>query len=125
MSTPTVTINEAPSAQLVQAAAKQVVISDAKGRAITLSRPGVLAQFRLIESVGPETAKNEVYMGMVLPLIFVTDIDGEPVFQPANKLQLEALIQRLGDDGVEAVHKGVTEHFGARDPEADKAALKK
>jgi hypothetical protein len=125
MSTPTVTINEAPSAQLVQAAAKQVVISDAKGRSITLSRPGVLAQFRLIESVGPETAKNEVYMGMVLPLIFVTDIDGEPVFQPANKLQLEALIQRLGDEGVEAVHKGVAEHFGARDPEADKAALKK
>lgn len=119
-----VTINEsAPSAQLIAKAIAETVITDARGRSIKLKKPGVLAQYRLIEILG-ETAKNQVYMGMVLPLIFVAEIDGDPVFQPSRKSEVEALIQRLDEDGIAAVMAGVNEHFGASDPEADKAALK-
>lgn len=114
-----VTLNETPSAQLVKKATAEVVVVDVRGRSITLKKPGVLAQFRLVEILG-DAAKNEVYMGMVLPLIFIAAIDGELVPQPVNKLQVEGLIQRLDEDGINAVMAGVQEHFGRVDPEGSK-----
>jgi hypothetical protein len=120
-----VSLIDTPSQQAIAKAAQEFVVEDARGRRITLKKPAVLAQYRLIEVAG-ETAKNEVYMGMVLPLIFVTAIDEEAVYQPTTKLQLEALITRLDEDGIEAVMKGCKAHFGASvDPEVDKAAIKK
>jgi len=113
------TLNETPSAQLVQKATAEVVVVDARGRSIVLKKPGVLAQFRLVEVLG-NAAKNEVYMGMVLPLIFIASIDGDELAQPTTKLQVEALIQRLDEDGINAVMTGVQEHFGRVDPEESK-----
>jgi hypothetical protein len=119
-----VTLVDSPRAQVLAKAAVEVTVTDARGRNITLKKPGVLAQYRIIEVAG-ESAKNEVYMSMVLPLIFVTSIDGDLVLQPTTKLQLEALITRLDEDGIETVIKGVRDSFGASDPEVDKAAIKK
>jgi hypothetical protein len=119
-----VTLVDSPRAQVLAKAAVEVTVTDARGRNITLKKPGVLAQYRIIEVAG-ESAKNEVYMSMVLPLIFVTSIDGDLVLQPTTKLQLEALISRLDEDGIETVIKGVRDSFGASDPEVDKAAIKK
>jgi hypothetical protein len=118
-----VTVNPSPSQQVVAAAQAEVIIPDAKGRKITLRKPGVLAQYRLVEAVG-DSASNEVYMRMVLPLIFVSAIDGDPVYPPNKKSEVEAIIQRLDEHGITAVSDGVQQHFGARDPEGDKAALK-
>lgn len=112
-----------PSAEIVAKALAVTEITDERGRVITLKKPGVLAQYRLIEILG-DSAKNEVYMGMVLPLIFVSAIDGDAVAMPTNKREVEALIQRLDEEGVAAVVNGVQEHFGQTDPEKDKAALK-
>jgi hypothetical protein len=131
MSEPKVTINkdakpaaETPSQQLVAKANASVVIPDPRGRLIELKKPGVLAQFRLIEILG-ETAKNQVYTQMVLPLLYISNIDGDPVYQPASKAELEALIQRLDEDGVAAVHLGVQENFfTAADPDTTKAQVK-
>jgi hypothetical protein len=116
------TVHDTPSEQALAKAAESFKLTDDKG-SIVIKSPGVLAQYRLIEVCG-ESAKNEVYMGMVLPLIYVVEIDGDAVAQPANKLQLEALIARL-DTRVETVIAGVAKHFGKPDPEADKAAVKK
>lgn len=112
-----------PSEMAISKAHQEAVVTDAKGRTIKLKRPGVLAQYRLIEVLG-ETAQNRVYMAMVLPLIFVIEIDGDYVFFPAKKSEVEALIQRLDHEGIEAVMNGVKDNFGESDPEADKAALK-
>lgn len=112
-----------PSAQVIAQANAEVIVTDASDRTIKLKKPGVLAQYRLIDALG-ESAKNRVYTSMVLPLIFVAEIDGEPVSVPNTKLEIEALIQRLDEAGINAVNKGVAEHFGGGDPEADKAALK-
>ncbi len=119
-----VTVHETPTEQVLAEAASTVSIRDAQGRVIVLKKPGILAQYRIIEVAG-ESSKNEVYMRMVLPLIYVTELDGIPISQPANKLQLESLIQRLDESGVEAVMKGVGENFGSVDPEGDKSAVKK
>jgi hypothetical protein len=128
----TLTVNESPagataatpSAQVVAKQMAEVVVTDTAGRTIKLKKPGVLTQFRLVEMMG-DSAKNQVYMGMILPIIYVTSIDGDPVFTPTSKMQVEALIQRLDEHGVEAVMAGVTANFGGADPEADKEALKK
>ena len=117
-------VKETPSEQLIKQAAAEVVVTDAAGRKITLKKPGVLAQYRLIEILG-DSAKNEVYMGMVLPLIYVSAIGEHPVIQPASKREVEALISRLDEEGINAVMQGVQENFGRTDPEADKEALKK
>lgn len=118
-----VTVNQTPSAQVIAKATESTETTDARGRVITMRKPGVLAQYRLVEILG-DTAKNEVYMGMVLPLMFVTAIDGEAVLPFARKSEVEALIQRLDEDGILAVADAVTKNYGKPDPEADRAALK-
>jgi hypothetical protein len=120
-----VTLVDSPRAEVLAKAAVEVTVTDTRGRNITLKKPGVLAQYRIIEVAGGEAAKNEVWMGMVIPLIFVTSIDGDPVLQPTSRLQLDALIQRLDEDGLDAVMKGVREYFRGSEPEVDKAAIKK
>jgi hypothetical protein len=122
MTTKILTVNDTPSAQVISKATASEVIKDEKGRSITLQKPGPLPQFRLIEAIG-ESAKNDVYVRMTLPLLYVKDIDGEPVEPLTKKGHVEALIQRLDDHGIAAVMKGVDERFGARDPEQDKAVL--
>lgn len=120
----TVTMNETPTEQVMAKALATVSVTDKLGRVIALRKPGILAQYRIVEVAG-ESAKNDVYMRMILPLIYVTAIDGDPITQPANKMQLEALIQRLDEHGVEAVLEGAVKNFGEQDPDADKAAVKK
>ena len=116
-------IETGPAAQVIAQANAAFVVTDARGREITLKKAGVLAQFRLIEALG-DTAKNEVYVRMAMPLLFVADIDGDPVLPMTRKAEVEALIQRLDDEGIAAVHEGVQAHFGQRNtPEEDKAAL--
>lgn len=112
-----------PTEQIIAKAAAEVVITDARGRSITLRKPGVLAQFRLVEALG-DTARNEVYMGMVMPLLYIASIDGEPAFPPTRKSEVEALIQQLDEDGISAISEAVFENFGKSNPDAEKAALK-
>lgn len=118
-----VTGEGSPSQQVIAKAVQEVNVTDSRGRVITLKKPGPLAQYRLVEAIG-DSAKNEVYMGMILPMIFISKIDGDPVLLPNTKAQVEALIQRLDDEGIDAVMRGVQEHFGKVDPEKDKEALK-
>lgn len=117
-------VSMTPSQQVVAAAAAVVEIKDVKGRQITLKKPGVLAQFRLVEVLGGATASNQAYMGMVFPLIYVSAIDGDVVHLPKSKLEVEALIQRLDEEGVQAVHTAVQESFGGAPGADEKATLK-
>lgn len=113
-----------PSQMAIAKASATVQVTDRRGRLITLKKPGVLAQFRLIEALG-DTAKNETYLAWAMPIIFVVDIDGEPVFPAVRKSEVEAILQRLEDEGLAAVMEGAKEHFGSSDPESDKANIKK
>lgn len=129
MTEPTVTITEAGDAaqptaseQLIRLAAAEVATTDPKGRRIVLRKPGVLSQFRLVEMLG-DTASNKTYVNMVLPITYVGSIDGDPV-SIGTKRELEALIQRLDEDGIVAVAQAVQENFGEQDTEANKESVK-
>jgi hypothetical protein len=112
-----------PADEVIARAKGEIVVFDDKGRAIKIKKPGILAQYRLIEVLG-KTAANTTYMDMVMPLIYVAEIDGEVVFQPATKGEVEALIQRLDEDGVNTVMAAVYANFGKQNAETDKAAIK-
>lgn len=113
-----------PSEQLVKEAKREATVTDARGRKIRLVRPGPLAQFNLVKLVGGAAASNQVYMGMILPLIFVQGIDEVLVSMPQTERELEALIERLGEDGITAVMEGVTKSFDAADQAKTQDAVK-
>lgn len=92
-----------PSAELVRQAVQETVLEDAKGRKIRVRKPSVLAQFRIVEAAGPQLASNSTYMQMVNPLIYLAEIDGDPVSIPATSREIDALILRLDDEGMDAL----------------------
>lgn len=113
-----------PSEELVEEASTVVDVTDVNGRKLTLKRPNVLAQYRLIEVVGPETAQNSVYMSMAMPVFWVQAINGEKIAQPRSKPALEALISRLDDEGLQAVIDHMVEIGAPVDEEQAEVDLK-
>jgi hypothetical protein len=113
-----------PSKVLMSDAAAEHVVVDKTGRQITLKKPGLLAQYRLVKMVGGEAASNAVYMNMILPVTFVVAIDGLPVPAPATQSALEALIQRLDEHGLEACVEGLKRHWVGEEPAADLEQVK-
>lgn len=102
-----------PTEEAMSAAVQTYEVEDKeKGRKITLRKPSVIAQYRLVGMLGNDLASNQVFVAMALPLIYVAAIDGEPVVPPVKYSELEALIQRLDEGGVAAVSEGVIKHFG-------------
>jgi hypothetical protein len=97
---------------------------DKLGRVISLRKPGTLAQYRFVEMLG-KSADSETYMNMVMPLRYVVGIDDDLAIPCGTKRELEALIQRLGEEGIAAVMEAVTEHFAGADPAKDKDEIKK
>jgi hypothetical protein len=82
-------------------------VTDLRGRRIELRPVGVLAQLRLFKVLGPELSENGAYVGLARLAAAVSAIDGVPVPFPANEAGIEAALERLGDDGVDAVAEAV------------------
>lgn len=110
---------DTPSQAIVRAAAAVTTVPDPSGRQIGVRRILPLDRMRLFEVVGPDNSKNEAYLGYASLAFHVSSIDGDPVPRPATKAQLEALVQRLGDDGLTAVGEAVAALYEppAADPE--------
>jgi hypothetical protein len=127
--TQTITVNpthasQSPSAAVVRDENEPFSVTDSTGRVFVLKNPDVLAQFDLIEALG-ELAKNDVYRVMCIPAIYVVSIDGSPAPAPTNKLQMRALISRIGEAGFEAIRAGIKERFPTpKDDEEDEAVKK-
>src|SRR5258708_14877125 len=100
-------------------------VTDAKGRVLTLGEHDVLAPYRLVRIVGAEAAENRVYMNMIFPLLYLKKIDDEDLIPFQTIREVEALIQRLGHDGVRKLRAGVEKHFSSGDEKEDNLAIKK
>jgi len=101
--TPKITIK--PSEEIIKAA-NEVEFVPAGDISIGMKKPGVLRQFQIVEVVG-ESAKNNVYMAMINPILWVVSVDGDDIPPIGSKLELESLISRLGEEGVYAVMQHV------------------
>ena len=102
-------------------AAAGVEIQDSRGRKLILKRPNVLSQYRLVRILGAEAAANPTYGGMRMPLLFLQQLDGQPVSLTTQR-EIDLVIQQLDEDGLMALTNGVAEHFTPKD---DEDALKK
>ncbi len=78
-------------------------VTDGHGRVLRLRRLSVLDRLRLFKAAGPILAENHPWFGMAILATSVAAIDDVPVPIPANELQIEAAVSRLGDDGLAAV----------------------
>jgi hypothetical protein len=98
---------DSPSARLVTAAQAAPVVTDALGRRLTLRRMTALDKLRMFKAAGPLLTQNAAWMGLALLAASVTAIDDVPVPAPATEPQIEALVARLGDEGIAAVSHGL------------------
>ena len=115
---------ETPSRAIIKAANQPATLADARGRSIGVKRLNPLDRLKLFEVIGAENSRNEQYAGYAALAFLVTSIDGEPVARPANKIQLEALVQRLDDEGMDAVAAHLEAQAKDKKAEADEDALK-
>lgn len=107
------TITEGAASTAPQAGGKKSVeVTDSLGRTIKVRKLNALNRVDLAQVVGPEGCKNEAVIGPAAIAFSVTEIDGEPVFQPATWSEMRALIGRLDDEGLEAVTQAYIDHFG-------------
>jgi hypothetical protein len=79
------------------------IIKDKAGRRIELRRVGVVEQLRLYKALGPQLSLNEAYIGLAMIAAAASVIDDVPIPFPKGEAAIEALLERLGDDGVEAI----------------------
>jgi hypothetical protein len=94
---------ETPTEQIVKAAQQVGVVTDSRGRSLTVRRPSALDKMRLFEAVGAALANNAQYLGMAMLAGCVTAIDGELCTPMLTKRVIEARVSELGDEGIEAV----------------------
>ena len=81
----------------------QPSVTDAQGRRITLRRLTALDKLRLFKAAGPELAMNQLWLGIAMLAASVSAMDDVPVPPPTNEQQIESLVSRLGETGLEAV----------------------
>lgn len=118
------TINDAPadtpSAQIIKAANKTATATDTQGRVLTIRRMTALAKMRLFALAGPELSKNEQWVGLAALASSVTHLNGDMVTTNSVR-EIEFLVDRLDDDGLNAVGEAYTKAFGvaAKDDVAD------
>jgi hypothetical protein len=94
---------DTPSARLIAAAHAAPITTDAEGRVLALRRLTSLDKLRLFKAAGPMLAQNHLWLGMATLACSVAAIDDVPVPVPVNEAQIEALVSRLGDSGINAI----------------------
>src|SRR5277367_752322 len=112
---PGVTVHEgeSPSEAVIKAANATVTVKDERGRDITVRKLKTLDRMRLLELVGADNAMNDRYLGYATLAYCVSSIDGDPIPTINSKVALEAVVQRLDDDGINAVASAVAANFMA------------
>lgn len=92
-----------PSKRIINAANQILTVRDADNRKIEFRRPNALDTLRLLKTAGPVLSQNEAWLSMASLAFTVTNIDDLPIPQPTSEVQIENLIDRLGDAGVGAI----------------------
>lgn len=85
--------------------ADRVTVTDKRGRRLVLRRVGPLLRVRLYKLAGAEHSSNVPLIGHYQMAISVVAIDDEPLPFPTKDIQIDGLLDRLGEDGMEAIAK--------------------
>lgn len=117
--TPTLKVNDAktPSQAIVEDANRTYTVTDDRGRTIEFRRLGMSGHRRLLKAISNESANKQQLFSMYLMAAAVVSIDGDAISFPANEIQADALIDRLGDDGYAALLAAIPSTLGVQTPE--------
>ncbi len=96
-----------PTSSIVTTAAAEETITDDDGRRLTVRKLSALDRLRLFKAAGPILAQNQPWLGMALIASSVCAIDDVPVPSPTNEVQIEGIVARLGDPGIEAIARAL------------------
>ncbi len=107
-----------PSEAILATAGTAPVVTDAEGRRIALRRLSALDKLRLFKAAGPVLAQNQPWLGMAVLACSVTAIDDVPVPVPATEQQIESMVARLGDAGINAIAVALDAEPATDSPEA-------
>ena len=113
-----------PSAKIVAEARPVKTIADKQGRQISYRAMSVLDQAKLMRAVGSENSSNVSFMGLAMMAAAVVDIDGVPAITPRNLAQVDAAIERLGDEGYVALSEALLDTPGDENADEEIAAAK-
>jgi len=106
-----------PSQAIVEDANRTYTVNDARGRAIEFCRPDTSRQRRLLKAISNDSANKQQLFGMYVVAVSVVSIDGDIISFPANELQVDALVDRIGDAGFAALTVEMPKKFGVQTEE--------
>lgn len=90
--------------------------TDARGRRITVKRLDPIQLYRLTKMMG-QAANSEASVNLAMLAAAVREIDGAPEPFPTNESQIEAMLQRLGFDGIDAAAEALAESVAGSQPD--------
>lgn len=102
-----------PSQSIIESGLKSLSAIDGNGRRLLLRPLTALDTLRLFKAAGPVLSQNEAWLSMAGLAIAVMEIDGVPVPIPTSESQIEALVDKLGDEGLIAVADALNVAAGA------------
>lgn len=124
-----VTVKEPTAAQAaVSPEEEKTVLTDSKGRRITLRELDPLQESRIFIAVGAANAANHTYMsGYAFPAAMVESIDDVDYSVPANQAQIDGRLKHLGREGMLAIREYMIQAvqdagLGATDSNVEQAA---
>jgi hypothetical protein len=78
-------------------------IKTADGKVLVLRKLKAIEQVRLLRAIGAEQSNNQPYVRIVEAAASVESIDDVPNPIPRNEAQIDGMIQRIGDDGLNSI----------------------
>ena len=90
-------------------------VVDELGRTITVRQLTALDTLRLFKVAGPELARNQPWLSLATLAFSVVEIDSVPVPAPATEAQVERLVERLGDEGLNAIADDIESELALSD----------
>jgi hypothetical protein len=101
-----------------------VEVTDTLGRIIRIRKLNALDRMRLLEAIGSSGAEIPQYVGYSVLAASVVAINGALESPPRSKKEIEYLVQRLDDPGLNAVAKAYQEHYGVGGEDDGALAIK-
>ena len=86
---------------------RTATVTDSRGRTIKIKKLSALDRMRLFRAMGAVHAENRMAAAYASAAAAVTELEGTHVPSPINELQLDAIVGRLDEDGLEAVVNGL------------------
>ncbi|KLQ00669.1 hypothetical protein [Enterobacter roggenkampii] len=125
---PKITVKEQSAPQPAASQEEKTVLTDSKGRHITLRELDPLEESRIFIAVGAANAANHTYMsGYAFPAAMVESIDDIDYQIPVNQAQIDGRLKHLGREGMLAIREYMIDAMknaglGASEDDVEQAA---